>query len=136
MKKSPKSNENQEIGQFFVTFKHVAPLMVQLFNMNMIIENIDFLGGFGETIKMLIKNEVQKRVNEVFEEYDAIRSYEHTTISSDKLCERWGRCKNSLRNLEKEGVITPLPVGGKTKVYSMQDVLNAEMNYPKLKHVA
>ena len=102
------------------------------------VENIefDFLGGFGETIKMFIQNEVQKRVNEVFEEYDAIRSYEHSTINSDELCKRWCRCKNSLRNLEKDGIIAPLPVGGKTKVYSMQDVLNAEMNNPKLKHVA
>ena len=102
----------------------------------MALYNLDSLGGFGETIKMLIQNEVQKRVNEVFVEHDAIRSYEHSTISSDKLCERWCCSKNSLRNLEKEGVITPLPVRGKTKVYSMQDVLNAEMNRRKIKRVA
>ena len=110
--------------------------MVQIIIMIENIEFFDFLGGFGETIKMFIQNEVQKRVNEVFEEYDAIRSYEHSTINSDELCKRWCRCKNSLRNLEKEGVIVHLPVGGKTKVYSMQDVLNAEMNHPKLKQVA
>lgn len=39
-----------------------------------------------------------------------------------------GRCKNSLRNMEKVGIIQPLSVGGKTKIYSMEDVLNVEMN--------
>ena len=94
--------------------------------------NLDFLGGFGEAIKTLIENEVRKCVNVVFEEYDSIRRFEHSTISSDELCKRWNRCKNSLRNLEKEGIIAPLPVGGKTKVYSMTAVLEAEQNNPKL----
>ena len=100
------------------------------------IENLDFLGGFGEAIKTLIEKEVRKCVNEVFEEYDSIRRFEHSTISSDELCKRWNRCKNSLRNLEKEGIIAPLPVGGKTKVYSMTAVLEAEQNNPKLNRAA
>ena len=99
-------------------------------------ENLDFLGGFGEAVKILIRNEVKKYVNDVFEEYDSIRRFEHSTISSDELCKRWGRCKNSLRNMEKEGIITPLSVGGKTKIYSMSAVLEAEQNNPKLNIVA
>lgn len=95
--------------------------------------SLDLLGVFGETIKAFITTEVEKKVEELLEEYDNMRSFQHSTISSDKLCERWGRCKNSLRNLEKDGVITPLAIGGKTKMYSMNDVLMAEMNNAKLK---
>lgn len=98
--------------------------------------SFDLLGVFGETIKLYITKEVEKKVKELLEEYDTMKSFQHSTITSDKLCKRWSRCKNSLRNMEKEGIIAPLPVGGKTKVYSMSAVLEAEQNNPKLKHVA
>lgn len=95
--------------------------------------SLDLLGVFGETIKQYINAAVEKKVEEVLEEYDTIKSVQHSTITSNDLCKRWGRCKNSLHNLEKDGVIAPLPIGGKTKVYSMNDVLMVEMNNAKLK---
>lgn len=95
--------------------------------------SLDLLGVFGETIKQYITTEVEKKVEEFLEEYYTIKSFQHSTITSDELCKRWGRCKNSLRNMEKDGVIAPLPIGGKTKVYSMNDVFMVEMNNVKLK---
>lgn len=55
--------------------------------------------------------------------------YHKKTISSDDLCKRWGCNKNTLRNKEKEQIITPLKKMGKVKMYSMGDVLEAEENY-------
>lgn len=96
----------------------------------------DDFGVFGEALKSFINSVVEKKINEALEDYDQIKSYQHSTISSDDLCKRWGRCKNSLRNMEKDGIIQPLPVGGKTKIYSMSDVLMVEMNNAKLRHTA
>lgn len=92
------------------------------------IPNFDFFGELGETIKNYIRVEVQRKVEEFIEEYEQLKKCQQSTINSNDLCKRWGRCKNSLRNMEKVGIIQPLSVGGKTKIYSMKDVLNAEMN--------
>lgn len=96
--------------------------------------SFDFFGGMGETIKTFISLEVQRRMSEFMEEYEKLQKYKHSTINSNDLCKRWGRSKNSLRDLEKRGIVQPLLVGGKTKIYSMEDVLNAEMS-GKLKRV-
>lgn len=100
------------------------------------IENLEDLGCLGEMIKKCIDSTARKVFAEMFEDYENNRMFENSTISSDELCKHWGRCKNSLRNLEKDGVIAPLPVGGKTKMYSMKDVLKAEEMNPKLKRIA
>lgn len=92
------------------------------------IPNFDFFGELGETIKNYIRVEVQRKVEEFIEEYEQLKKCQQSTINSNDLCKRWGRCKNSLRNMEKIGIIQPLSVGGKTKIYSMEDVLNVEMN--------
>ena len=97
-------------------------------DMNNKIPNFDIFGELGETIKNYIRVEVQRKVEEFIEEYEQLKKCQQSTINSNDLCKRWGRCKNSLRNMEKVGIIQPLSVGGKTKIYSMEDVLNAEMN--------
>lgn len=94
--------------------------------------NIESLGYLGEVIKKCAEDAAQRKFTEMFEDYEANRKFENSTINSDELCERWECCKNSLRNMEKDGIIAPLPVGGRKKVYSMQDVLYAEAINPKL----
>lgn len=113
-------------------------LMMGLKKMSNNIETLDLetLGCLGEAIKMCIERTARKVFAEMFEDYENNKKFQNSTISSDELCKHWGRCKNSLRNLEKDGVIAPLPVGGKTKMYSMRDVLKAEEMNPKLKRVA
>ena len=68
-------------------------------------------------------------LNAIFTFFKQLKKHQQSTINSNELCKRWGRCKNSLRNLEKRGVIRPLSVGGKTKIYSIEDVENAELIY-------
>lgn len=97
-------------------------------NLNNEVPNFDFFGELGERIKNYIRVEVQRKVEEYIEENEQLKRHQQSTINSNDLCERWGRCKNSLRDLEKRGIIRPLSVGGKTKIYSMEDVLNVEMN--------
>ena len=81
------------------------------------------LGSYLETF-------IEKKINEKFDEICGKQLKEQTflnsTINSDELCKRWGICKNTLANKEKEGIIHPLPTCGKRKVYSMSDVINAE----------
>lgn len=92
------------------------------------VPNFDFFGELGERIKNYIRVEVKRKIEEFFEDYEQLKKCQQSTINSNDLCKRWGRCKNSLRNMEKVGIIQPLSVGGKTKIYSMEDVLNVEMN--------
>ena len=93
------------------------------------VPNFDFFGELGERIKNYIRVEVKRKIEEFFEDYEQLKKHQQSTITSNELCKRWGRCKNSLRNLEKRGVIRPLSVGGKTKIYSIEDVENAELIY-------
>ncbi|MBS7348465.1 MAG: hypothetical protein MR822_05560 [Bacteroidales bacterium] len=93
------------------------------------VPNFDFFGELGERIKNYIRVEVKRKIEEFFEDYEQLKKHQQSTINSNELCKRWGRCKNSLRNLEKRGVIRPLSVGGKTKIYSIEDVENAELIY-------
>jgi hypothetical protein len=38
----------------------------------------------------------------------------------------WCISKSTLANWEQNGIIAPLPLGGRRKIYSMRAVLNAE----------
>lgn len=104
--------------------------------MNNTIFELENLGSLGEIIKKCVETTTKRVFAEMFEDYENNRKFEHSTISSDILCDRWGICKNTLRNYEKDGVITPLPTCGKTKMYSMNDVLEVEMNNPYFKNRA
>lgn len=101
-----------------------------------VIYNLNSLGCLGEMIKKCAEEAAEKKFVEMFEDYEANKKFLNSTINSDDLCKRWECCKNTLRNKEKDGVIEPLIVSGKKKVYSMQDVLYAESINPKLKRIA
>lgn len=103
--------------------------VLKMKELNNEVPNFDFFGELGERIKNYIRVEVKRKIEEFFEDYEQLKKHQQSTINSNELCKRWGRCKNSLRNLEKRGVIRPLSVGGKTKIYSIEDVENAELIY-------
>jgi DNA-binding transcriptional MerR regulator len=42
------------------------------------------------------------------------------------LCKRWNINADTLHNWEKKGKIRKLPLGGRKKMYSLKDVLEAE----------
>lgn len=86
-------------------------------------ENLD---GIIEGLMYLIKSVVKETMKETIEENMTKMNYLNQTLTSEELCKRWGCCKNSLRNKEIKGIIAPLGVNGKKKVYSMRDILVAE----------
>ena len=86
--------------------------------------------NFGTLLDML-ESFIEAKVNEKFNEVGSQRLnetiYQIATLTKDELCERWSCCKNTIWNMERAGIIAPLPLRGKRKVYSMADVLKVEM---------
>ena len=83
-------------------------------------------GGVLEAMKYTVKSWVKEAVEEVLDEKILNANLEDKRLNTDELCERWDISKNTLYNWEKDGIIKPLPIGGRRKIYSMKDVLAAE----------
>ncbi|MBR4917889.1 MAG: helix-turn-helix domain-containing protein [Bacteroidales bacterium] len=81
-----------------------------------------------EGLKYTFKEWVREVVEEVVTDKMFTMNIEDKRLNADELCERWDISKSTLYNWEKEGIIEPLPLGGRRKIYSMKDVLNAESN--------
>jgi len=79
-----------------------------------------------EAMKYTVKTWVKEAVEEVLDEKILNANIEDKRLNTDELCERWDISKNTLYNWEKDGIIKPLPIGGRRKIYSMKDVLAAE----------
>ena len=77
-------------------------------------------------MKYTVKTWVKEAVEEVLDEKILNANIEDKRLNTDELCERWDISKNTLYNWEKDGIIKPLPIGGRRKIYSMKDVLAAE----------
>ena len=86
-------------------------------------ELVEILESFFEPI-------IEKKVNEKFEEICGKQlketTYLNSTIGRDELCERWGCCKNTIGNLERNGYIQSIPVHGKKKMYLMSDIIDID----------
>lgn len=82
--------------------------------------------GVLETMKFTVKTWVKEAIEEVLDEKILNANLEDKRLNTDELCERWDISKNTLYNWEKDGIIKPLPIGGRRKIYSMKDVLAAE----------
>lgn len=87
--------------------------------------------GLRYAIKSIVKEAVEEVINE--QNYKALD--EDRTITAKELCERWSIAPNTLRNWEIEKRITPLPLRGRKKIYSMKDVLAAESS-GYIKHIS
>ena len=83
----------------------------------------DILNNLGKIIKSMVKKSVEDEIRFQMEQQNKLNS----TITREDLCKRWGCCKNTIMNKEKEGLLFPLSVNGKKKVYSMSDIINLEM---------
>lgn len=77
-------------------------------------------------VKFFIKKVVKETMEEVITEKMCNVNLEDKRLTADELCMRWNIGKSTLYNWERDGRIAPLPLGGRKKVYSMKDVLNAE----------
>mgnify|MGYP003289364230 CR=1 FL=1 len=81
---------------------------------------------FAPVFLPLIKQAVKETMAEIHEDYLAGVNAEDENLTADELCERWSICKATLYNYQKDGVVTPIHVGGRKVVYKMEDILAAE----------
>lgn len=81
-----------------------------------------------EGLKYTFKGWVREVVEEVISDKMCNVNLEDKRLNVVELCKRWNISKNTLRTWEQNGVIKPLPLGGKKKVYSMADIHIAEVN--------
>lgn len=79
-----------------------------------------------EGMKYTLKGWMKEVVEEVITEKMCNVNLEDKRLNVSELCARWNISKNTLFNWERDGRIAPLPLGGRRKIYSMRDVLNAE----------
>ncbi len=88
----------------------------------------DVIGGFTEGLSFFLKNIVKETIKEVLND----KMYENVVLdqnlTTSQLCERWKISKNTLHSWEERGIISPLPTGGKKKLYSLKDVRDSEVN--------
>lgn len=82
--------------------------------------------GVLEGFKGYFKSIVKESMEEVIAEKMYTSNLEDKRLSTEELCERWNISKNTLHNWEQNGVISPLPIGGRKKLYSLADIHNAE----------
>ena len=77
-----------------------------------------------------LRYEMKKIVKEAVEEVILEQNYkaveEERTLTAKELCERWNISSNTLRSWEIDKRISPLPLKGRKKIYSMKEVLAAE----------
>ena len=79
-----------------------------------------------EGLKQTFKGWVREVVEDVIDEKMVCANLEDERLNAEELCKRWSITRNTLHNWERDGVISPLPLGGRRKIYSMRAVLNAE----------
>ena len=80
------------------------------------------LQGLRNTMKAIVKEAVEEILLE--QNYRALD--EDRTLTSKELCQRWNISSNTLRNWEIDKKISPLPLNGRRKLYSMKDIHDAE----------
>lgn len=81
-----------------------------------------------EGLKYTLKGWMREVVEEVISEKMCAANLKDKKLTVVELCKRWNISKNTLHNWERNGVIQPLPISGKKKLYSMADIMNAEAN--------
>ena len=79
-----------------------------------------------DEFRYFIKGVVKEAVEEELTDKMCNVNLEDKRLNTVELCERWNISKSTLIHWEKEGRIAPLPLGGRKKLYSMGDILNAE----------
>ena len=77
-------------------------------------------------LRYAMKCVVREAIEEVLDEREIKALDEDRTLNAHELCQRWNISPNTLRSWEIDGKISPLPLNGRKKIYSMRDVLAAE----------
>ncbi len=103
----------------------------------MIKDNINFshypigmrgLEGLLEEARYFIKGIVREAFAEIIDEKNCSTITNTPLLTTEDLCKRWNINADTLHNWEKKGKIRKLPLGGRKKMYSLKDVLEAEVS--------
>ena len=92
-------------------------------NMNMLGMNAN---GLIPRLRNWFKGIVKEALQEIIEERNYSRITETPLLTTEELCKRWNITPDTLHNWEKKGRITKMPLGGRKKMYSLQDIEEAE----------
>ena len=92
-------------------------------NMNMLGMNAN---GLIPRLRNWFKGIVKEALEEIIEERNYSRITETPLLTTEELCKRWNITPDTLHNWEKKGRITKMPLGGRKKMYSLQDIEEAE----------
>ena len=92
-------------------------------NMNMLGMNAN---GLIPRLRNWFKGIVKEALEEIIEERNYSRISETPLLTTEELCKRWNITPDTLHNWEKKGRITKMPLGGRKKMYSLQDIEEAE----------
>mgnify|MGYP003556414112 CR=1 FL=1 len=92
-------------------------------NMNMLGINAN---GLMTKLRNWFKGIVKEALEEILDERTNYPITETPLLNTQELCKRWNITPDTLHNWEKKGIITKMPLGGRKKMYSLQDIEEAE----------
>ena len=92
-------------------------------NMNMLGMNAN---GLIPRLRNWFKGIVKEALEEILDERTNYPITETPLLNTQELCKRWNITPDTLHNWEKKGIISKMPLGGRKKMYSLQDVEEAE----------
>ena len=84
------------------------------------------MDGLLEEARYFIKGIVREAFEEILAEKNYSPIKDTPLLTTEELCKRWNINADTLHNWEKKGKIRKLPLGGRKKMYSLKDVLEAE----------
>ena len=84
------------------------------------------LEGLLDEARYFIKGIVREALAEIIDEKNCSAITNTPLLTTEDLCKRWNINADTLHNWEKKGKIRKLPLGGRKKMYSLKDVLEAE----------
>ena len=79
-----------------------------------------------EEARYFIKGIVREAIEEVWDEKNYSPITNTPLLTTEELCKRWNITPDTLHNWEKKGKITKMPLGGRKKMYSLEDIKAAE----------
>ena len=84
------------------------------------------MDGLLEEARYFIKGIVREALEEILDERKDYPITNTPLLNTEELCKRWNITPDTLHNWEKKGRITKMPLGGRKKMYSLQDIEEAE----------
>ena len=88
--------------------------------------NMRWLEDLLEGARFYIKGIVKEAYEEIIDEKNCSLITDTPLLTTKELCKRWNITPDTLHNWEKKGKITKMPLGGRKKMYSLEDIKAAE----------